>query len=143
MRPIKGIPLKLQVILCTFIEVQLQELEPKRCEISWIGLGEKTRHCEQYSSYWAAKYTILDQMQKWKIWNKFGIDWARINVQTIYRLKYNYISFPMHFTELDLEFSKRSYDQFIIACLGLRIQTTPLIIQLHLFVLCQVYQCVR
>ncbi|KAH9744243.1 Endonuclease [Citrus sinensis] len=45
--------------------------------------------------------------------------------------------------ELDLEFSRRRYDQFIIACSGLGIQTTPLIIQLHLFVLCQVYQCVR
>ena len=49
----------------------------------------------------------------------------------------------MHFIELDLEFSRRGYDQFITACSGLGIQTTPLIIQLHLFVLCQVYQCVR
>ncbi|KAH9686183.1 Endonuclease [Citrus sinensis] len=49
----------------------------------------------------------------------------------------------MHFTELDLEFSRRSYDQFITACSGLGIQTAPLIIELHLFVLCQVYQCVR
>ena len=45
----------------------------------------------------------------------------------------------MHFTELDLELSRRRYDQFITACSGLGIQTTPLIIQLHLFVLCQVY----
>ena len=33
MRTIKGIPLKLQVILCTFMEAQLQELEPKRCKL--------------------------------------------------------------------------------------------------------------
>ena len=33
MRTIKGIPLKLQVILCTFIEAQSQEVEPKRCNL--------------------------------------------------------------------------------------------------------------
>ena len=33
MRTIKGIPLKLQVILCTFMEAQLQEQEPKRCKL--------------------------------------------------------------------------------------------------------------
>ncbi|KAH9744256.1 hypothetical protein KPL70_003624 [Citrus sinensis] len=32
MRTIKGIPLKVQVILCTFMEAQLQEQEPKRCK---------------------------------------------------------------------------------------------------------------
>ena len=35
-----------------------------------------------------------------------------------------------------------SYDQFITACSVLRIPTTPLFIQLHLFVLFQVCQCV-
>lgn len=57
----------------------------------------------------------LDQMQKGQIRNKSSIDWAKINVQTIYRWKDNYVSFPMHFTELDLKFSRRSYDQFITA----------------------------
>ena len=33
MRTIKGISLKLQVILCIFIEAQLQEIEPKRCKL--------------------------------------------------------------------------------------------------------------
>ena len=33
MGTIKGIPLKLQVILCTFIEAKLQELEQKRCKL--------------------------------------------------------------------------------------------------------------
>ena len=33
MRTIKGIPLKLQVILGTFMEAQLQDLEPKRCKL--------------------------------------------------------------------------------------------------------------
>ena len=32
-RTIKGIPLKVQVILCTFMETQLQEQEPKRCKL--------------------------------------------------------------------------------------------------------------
>ena len=33
MRTIKGIPLKLQVILGTFMEAQLQDQEPKRCTL--------------------------------------------------------------------------------------------------------------
>ncbi|KAK9211984.1 hypothetical protein WN943_001363 [Citrus x changshan-huyou] len=41
-------------------------------------------------------------------------------------------------TKLDFEFSKRSYDQFITACSG-EIPTTPLLIQLHLFVLFQLH----
>ena len=41
MRTIKGMPLKLQVILCTFMEAQLQELEPKRCKLLLNGLIEK------------------------------------------------------------------------------------------------------
>ena len=67
----------------------------------------------------------LDPMQKWKIRNKIGIDWARTNVQAIYYWKaiYHWI----------LEFSRRSYDQFITAFLGLEIPTTPLFIQLYLF----------
>ena len=58
----------------------------------------------------------MDPMQKGQIWNK---------------------------TEPDLEFSRRSYDQFIIACSDFGIPTTPMFIQLHLFVLIQVCQCVR
>ena len=82
MRTIKGIPLKLQVILCTFMEAQLQGLEPKRCKTSWIGLGETTRHCWHYSSYWAVKYTIWIQYRK----SKFGIKLVLIEVELMCNL---------------------------------------------------------
>ena len=59
-------------------------------------------------------YSNLDPMQKGQIQNKTG-----------------------KITELDLELS-RSYDKFIIPYLGFGIPTTPLFIQLHLFVLFQV-----
>lgn len=39
----------------------------------------------------------------------------------------------MQFTELDFEFSRRSYDQFIIVCSDLEFPTTPLFIQFYLF----------
>ena len=41
----------------------------------------------------------------------------------------------MQFTELDLEFSRKRYDQFITTCSGLGIPATLLFIQLHLFVM--------
>ena len=51
------------------------------CKTSWIGLGEKTRHCGHYSSYWAAKYTIWIKCRK----GKFGINLVLIEPELMWK----------------------------------------------------------
>ena len=68
-----------------------------------------------------------DKMQKCQIRNKNCIDWARSNVHAIYHWKDNWVSFPINFTELNLEFSRRSYDRFISAYADSGFSTTHLI----------------
>ena len=53
-----------------------------RCKTSWIELGEKTRHCGHYSSYWAAKYTIWIKCRK----GKFGINLVLIEPELMCKL---------------------------------------------------------